>query len=87
MKKSDIRRIIKEEIQKLNELKVTSYEVEDKIDEPTCSVCGKKIKVGETSFEYRPERGEKLTKEKIGMTWCKKDLPKGAKVYKGTQLN
>ena len=87
MNRSELKEIIREEIQKLNELKVTSYKIEDRVDEPTCSVCGKKIKVGETSFEYRPERGEKLTKEKISMTWCKKDLPKGAKVYKGTQLH
>ena len=68
-------------------MKVTRYFIEWKIDEPTCIECGKKIKVGEVSYEFCPERGVKATEKEISSVWCKDCLPEDVKVYKGTQLH
>ena len=68
-------------------MKVTRYFIEEKIDEPICIVCDKKILVDEVSYEFRPEEGILATKEQIEMTWCKDCLPEDVEVYKGTQLH
>ena len=67
-------------------MKVTKYIIEFKEDKPNCIKCGKRIKIGEVSFEFRPDRGFNCTDEERNRIWCKKCVPRDAKVYKGTQL-
>ena len=67
-------------------MKVTRYFIDTPGDEATCIVCGKTIELDEVSYEFRPDKGVKATKEEISKTWCKDCLPKDVEVYKGTQL-
>ncbi len=67
-------------------MKVTKYIIECEQDAVICITCRTEIGVDEVSFEFRPERGTKCTKEELQIVYCEKCVPKDAKVYKGTQL-